>query len=456
MSVPELERRMGIEVYLTKTEGLGGSIRREIHDFVVEENLVDGSKATVEAPGSGKSVIGATAERQPFLLCVLVKRNWDTFLAIRNVARELGVSQASIQIAGIKDAKAATAQFVTIEDVTADEAAGVRVRDVELRPVGYVREAMSSFYLLGNSFKIVVRGINRPKTALEQCISACMEEIASAGGIPNFYGHQRFGTTRAITHQVGKALVSGNLEEAVMIFLGQPSEYEHPESSSARAALWESRDFQRAFKEFPRQLRFERLMLSHLAGDPQDFARAFHRLPQKLQLLFVQAYQSYLFNRFLSQRIQHGWPLNSVTAGDYVVHVDRSGLPMPQTGKRVDETKLAETNKQMSDGKLRLALPIVGFAQKLSQGEAGELQHRVLDEEGVEPRNFRVSALPEVGARGELRAAVAPVREFSAGVVEDIAEKMQLWLQFTLLKSSYATVLLREMMKPCDPVSAGF
>ena len=34
-----------MEVYATKTEGVGGKIRESVDDFVVEEVLVDGSKA---------------------------------------------------------------------------------------------------------------------------------------------------------------------------------------------------------------------------------------------------------------------------------------------------------------------------------------------------------------------------------------------------------------------------
>ncbi len=87
------------------------------------------------------------------------------------------------------------------------------------------------------------------------------------------------------------------------------------------------------------------------------------------------------------------------------------------------------------------------------------MQHIILDEEGVEPKNFRVSVLPQVRAKGELRAAVAPVRDFSAGAVladEADSREQRIQLQFMLLRSSYATVLLRELMKPRDLIEAGF
>jgi tRNA pseudouridine13 synthase len=457
VSVPEIERQIGIETYVTKTEGVDGSVRRQVSDFVVEEILVDGSKASVEGAVS-KPPLGASEVPQRFLLCALVKRNWDTLIAVKNVAKQLNIEQSQVQIAGIKDAKAVTAQHVTVEGVTAEEAAKFRYRDIELRSLGYFREALSSFYLLGNSFRIIIRNIALPAQTIAERVQKTTSDLQAIGGIPNFYGHQRFGTTRAITHLVGKALVQGKLDEAAMLFLAKPSVHEHPESMRVRAELWASRDFRQALRDFPVQLRFERLMLAHLAENLADFAGAFGRLPLKLQLMFVQAYQSFLFNRFLSQRILRGFPLNRAVAGDFVVNVDRSGLPMVQTSKAVDETRLAEVNGQIAAGKMRVALPVVGFAQRLSQGEVGEHQHQILDEEGVDLRGFRVAVLPRVGARGEVRAAFAPVKDFSFAVSADdmILGLSKIELRFTLLRSSYATVLLREVMKPKDLIAAGF
>jgi tRNA pseudouridine13 synthase len=429
-----------------------------VDDFVVEEVLVDGSKATVEE-GATKPVLGATALKQRFLLCTLVKRNWDTFIAVKNVAKQLGIDQARVQIAGIKDAKAVTAQHITIADVSAAEAAKVHVKDVELRPLGYFHEQMSSYFLLGNNFSITIKAISHPKATAEKRIAKISCEIAAIGGIPNFYGHQRFGTTRAITHLVGRAMVKGNLQEAAMLFLAKPSLHEHPESRRVRSELQAKQDFQQALKDFPVQLRFERTMLWHLVEQPGDFAGAFRRLPLKLRMLFVQAYQSFLFNRFLSERIKSGFSLGRAETGDYVVNVERSGLPMVKTGKLVSSAEVTEVNRLIKAGKMRLAVPIIGFKQKLCQGGVGEKQAQILESEGVKPENFRIAELPETSGRGELRAAVSPVRNFEAGVVSadaDEPKKRQVRLDFMLLRGSYATVLLREVMKPRDLIIAGF
>ncbi|MCL5949432.1 MAG: tRNA pseudouridine(13) synthase TruD [Candidatus Bathyarchaeota archaeon] len=457
MPVPDLDKLLGIEVYATKTMGVGGAIRESVDDFVVEEVLVDGSKAAVngEVP---KRVLGSALQKQRFLLCVLVKRNWDTFIAVKNIAKSLGIDQARVQFAGIKDAKAITAQHISIENVSMEEVGKVDVKDVEVRPVGYVREMLSLFYLLGNNFTITIKSITDSEATVKENIAQTMKELEAIGGIPNFFGHQRFGTTRPITHLVGKALVRGDFEEAAMLFLAKPSVHEHPASRQARQDLQSTGDFKQAQENFPKQLRFERLLLNHLADNPGDFVGAFQRLPVKLQALFVQAHQSYLFNRFLSERVKHGLPLNEAVEGDYVVGVERSGLPLTTVAKIATVENLAEVNAQIKAGRLRVALPIFGVKQKLSQGIMGQLENEVLEQEGVEADNLRFNVLSRTGGKGGLRTAVTPIKDFklqSVSANQDGSE-LQATVSFMLLRGSYATVVLREIIKPSDPIAAGF
>lgn len=167
MVVPDLDKLLGMEVYASINAGVGGAIKRSVEDFVVEEVLVDGAKANVNGPVPNK-ILGSTLQKQRFLLCVLVKRNWDTFIAVKNIAKSLGISQNCVQFAGIKDAKAVTAQHITIEGASVEDAARVNVKNIEVRPVGYIREMMSLFYLLGNNFTITIKSIKESEKAVEK------------------------------------------------------------------------------------------------------------------------------------------------------------------------------------------------------------------------------------------------------------------------------------------------
>jgi tRNA pseudouridine13 synthase len=456
--VPKLERLIGIEKYATNSLGIGGVIRQSAEDFVVEEMLVDGSKAEIDQPVT-HPVLGSSLTKNRYLLCVMVKRNWDTFQAIKLVAGQLRIGTRQIQIAGIKDAKAVTAQHITVEGVSAEDIPKVHLKDIEIRPVGYLRSRLSSYYLLGNSFNITIKAINCSKSNIRKRVTKTIEEIEILGGAPNFFGHQRFGTTRPITHLVGKAIIKGHFQKAAMLFLAKPSRYEHPESRQAREQLKATRDFKQALKNFPKQLRYERLMLKHLAEKSDDFVGAFRRLPIKLRELFPQAYQSYLFNKFLSRRIENGVPLNRAEDGDYVVNVKHSGLPMLTMHRIVNAQKLEEVNKAVKTGRMYLAVPLVGFKQRLSQGVQGENEKQILEEEGISPENFKINAMPEISAKGELRTVLTLLNNFSLdNISEDSANpsKRTAELRFTLYRGSYATIILRELMKTHNPIRVGY
>jgi tRNA(Glu) U13 pseudouridine synthase TruD len=95
----------------------------------------------------------------------------------------------------------------------------------------------------------------------------------------------------------------------------------------------------------------------------------------------------------------------------------------------------------------------------VSLGVQGEIERHVLEEERIMPENFKISASPEMAARGELRTVITPLKDFSLnGVSEDPenSSKQKADLSFALNRGSYATILLRELMKPRNLIRAGF
>lgn len=458
MRVSRLEKSIGIEVYATSSPGIGGVIRQSCEDFVVEELLVNGSKAEALTPYTSPSTQKWSSTSR-YLLCVLIKRDWDTFQALEAIAKQLGISPQKIHIAGIKDAKALTAQHITIKDAKPEDVKNLSIKDIKIASVGYFQTKLSPYYLLGNSFKIVIRAISHTKPAIMQRIEKVAKEIATLRGMPNFFGHQRFGTIRPITHLVGKAIVKGSFRKAAMIFLAKPYPLEHEEARIAREELYCTQDFKKALETFPEHLHYERLMLEHLAKKPDDFKGAFRRLPVNLRKLFPQAYQAYIFNRFLSKRIALGIPLNVAEAGDYVVKIETTGLPSPKLHEIVSQEKISEINSAIASGKMCLAIPLVGFGQRLSEGVQGEIEKQILEEEDIALENFKIKGMPELSLKGGLRIALTTLKDFK---VEEISNdhanprKNMVRISFTLHRGSYATAFLRELMKPRNPIKAGF
>jgi len=453
LSVPKLEKALGIEVYASTAPGIGGKIRHFPEDFRVEEALTDGSRAQI-SPSKSAPLSG----RGRYLVCVLVKRNWDTFLAVWAVAKQLGVSPERLRIAGIKDAKAVTAQHFSVYGVAPEQVSNVKVEGITVYPLRFSSEKIHSYLLRGNHFQSQIRAVTHSSSIIRKRLKEVQSQLESLGGLPNFYGHQRFGTVRPITHQVGKHLVRGELEEAALCFLARHSEHEHPESREARQRLWHTQNFSEALSHFPRKLQHERIMLAHLAKRQRDFTGAFRRLPMKLCQLFVQTYQSYLFNRFLSERMRRGISLSEAQAGDYVVKLDSNGLPTTHS-TQVTSSSIKDIKQALIKGEMRLALPIVGFKQPTSDGLQGGIEREILETEDVAPPDFHVKHMLEMSAPGGLRTALTPIANLS--IEEPIknqanSTKRTVCLNFMLQRGSYATVLLREFMKPRNPIKAGF
>lgn len=453
LRVPKLEKQLGIETYASQSLGIGGKIRHFPEDFLVEEILADGTKAEVQPAESPRP----DGEGR-YLICVLVKLDWDTFRAVKKVARRMGISHKRVHIAGIKDAKALTAQHISIRGVTPERVSRVRIKDIALRPVRFSDEKVYSRLLLGNKFHIIIRAISHPSSLIEERVKNVQDELSNLGGFPNFFGHQRFGTVRPLTHLVGGCLVRGNLEEAALTYLAQPSLYEHPESREARQQLRDTQDFREALRSFPIYLRYERLMLTQLARQPKDFLGAFRNLPLKLRKLLIQAYQSFLFNKFLSQRMKLGVGLNEPQVGDYVVNVDSHGLQTTEFSQ-VTSQSFSTVKKALEDDRMRVAIPLIGYKQQPSDGVQGEIEREILEAENLAPRDFYVSSMPETSAPGRLRTILASMIDFSVEEASRDSEslrKRKMGLGFTLHRGSYATVLLREFMKPRNLIKAGF
>ena len=122
----------------------------------------------------------------------------------------------------------------------------------------------------------------------------------------------------------------------------------------------------------------------------------------------------------------------------------------------VSETVNAEVNDKIKTSKMRLAIPLVGFKQRPMLGPQGKIEKQILEEEDVSIQDFKVTALPEVAEKGGMRTAAMPINEFSIEELTHERIKGMARVVFMLYRGCYATVFLREIMKPVDIISQGF
>lgn len=426
MKVLDAEKNIGIETFLTSNTGLGGKLRTYPEDFVVQE--------ISNPPDKNDDGI--------FTIAKVTSTNWETNLLIRELSNILGISRQRIGFAGTKDKRAKTTQLMSFYKIKPGLLSDIHLKNVNVENVFSSKKAVKMGSHFGNSFEIKVRNI---KDSSENSVKTISDEILKAGGFPNFYGVQRFGIIRPITHVVGKYMVMDDFEKAAMTYIGNPVEGEDEDTYELRKNLEKTRDYGTALQSYPNFLSFEKAILNKLVVDPNDFVGALGELPKNLLTMFIYAYQSYLFNKILSIRIKQDLPLNKAVVGDVILPI-RKGV-LDGNGILVKDSNIDKVNFQISKGKAVVSSILFGTDTVFSQGEMGEIEHKVIEKEKIRPGDFIIPDMPFVSSKGSRRPILAFVNNLDYSF--DKKEKNVI-LSFDLKKGCYATCILREFMKADD------
>lgn len=433
MEAKEYDTHIGMEVFTTQTLGIGGRLKKTPEDFVVQEIGLDGSIAPLEP----------TTEEYPdqagkFTVFYLVKRNLDSIQAIRRLSRSMGVSYKRFSYAGIKDRRAVTSQRVSfrgpVQDLIGREISGVQI----LHPYR-AKQSIVPGALQGNRFTIAIREVGLTAKEAQTRVESTQKEIQSAGGALNFYGPQRFGIIRPNTHLIGKQLILENYQKAIQILLEGGIEPTEVRENSTRKTIDTNEDL-------PYGL-YERAVTHYLNKHPDDYKGAFQVIPKDLARLYVHAFQSYIFNKTISQRVHQGISLQEPTIGDYTKPVtDEIHTVRPVTKDVISQITMA-----VRKGTHQIVIPIVGFdfEQIPFEGPMGEIVTTILEKEKITPAQFRLKGLPTLSSRGTFRPLLVNPANYHSSFLK--AEETAVQIGFDLPKGSYASVILREFIKPDLP-----
>ncbi len=338
-----------------------------------------------------------------FLYAVLQKAGWTTQNALLKIARCLGISQRRFSFAGTKDRRAITVQWVCFKSLSWERLKALNIKDIYFNGGFYSDRPLALGDLWGNRFRVRLRGAN------PEVIAACWEELK--GVFPNYFGEQRFGSSRQNTAEIGLLLLKGDFEGAVMRFLCDVG-CEDEEVSKIRRELRESGNFKEALSLFPSYLVLERKVLAALV-EGATWKEALKRLPRTTLLLFIHAFQSKLFNEMLSERLPH----LQLEEGEYFCGENERGFP--------------DIKKPQASG--WLCGKVVGYRSPLNKREK-----ELLARYGVEQEMFKMKEFRELASPGTYRPLLCSVQNFR--------QKGEL-LSFSLPAGSYATSFLREFIK---------
>jgi tRNA pseudouridine13 synthase len=300
------------------------------------------------------------------------KRGVPTMAVVRDVAQQLDVPARDIGTAGWKDAGAIAQQTLSVLHVPPEKIMALELRQARVLWAKRHTNKLRTGHLRGNRFTIRIRDVHADATARSHTILETLKQR----GVPNGYGRQRFGN-------------HGDNAEIGMLLL----------------------------REDYATLR-ERGLYQHMPP----------KLSYRMRRFYISAFQSALFNQYLTVRIRQG-TMDDVLLGDIARKETTGGMfhvdVVEAERLRVQAWEISPTG------------PIYGYKLWSAEHKAGALEHTILQTTGITSAMFRAARMK--GTRRPLRYAPVDL----AWRVEDT----DLILTFFAPKGSYATMLLRELMK---------
>lgn len=419
----DLDPRIDPCVYLTASiPPVGGLIKQRPEDFFVEE------LPAYEPCGSGEHIY-----------LFIEKRDISTMHAVQAIARHFNVRIGDVGYAGLKDKVAVTRQLVSVhtpgkkpEDFPAFEHPRIGILWTDLHT-----NKLRQGHLAGNRFVIRIRGTDMSKALFAH---RALLQLAK-GGVPNRIGEQRFGNLLN-NHLIGRALLLRDHQLAADLLLGPSPKF--PDSQPISRAHYAAGDYQQAWDTLSRHSDTERRVLYALAKG-KKIHHAIYNMGLMPMRFFITAFQSAVFNSVLDQRLSEG-TFDSLVEGDLawkhdngaVFTVDRAVLDDPTTAERLRSLAISPTGPMVGE---EMMPPPAGSKPALMEDAA-------LASFGVTPQQLADFARklrdPVPGKRRPLRIPVM-FPDVEGGSDE---HGHYIKVVFELPAGSFATVVLRELMKP--------
>ncbi|KAG2212659.1 hypothetical protein INT47_000636 [Mucor saturninus] len=412
-----------------------------------------------------------------YLQANMCKIGIDTMNAINLISSKAAVHTKHFGYAGTKDSRAITTQTLTMKSVKPGrivmaqeelKKAGIYVGDFKFVPNGLTLGDLG-----GNHFTIVLRNV---KDATEEDLQASLVSLKNNGFL-NYFGMQRFGTSSVLTHTVGCAIMKKDFERASDLIL-DPREGDREDFDTARKLWKDTHDPEAALEIFPKRAYSERKLLHFYVRNPESHAKAIKSLPKNMLSLYSHAYQSYIWNRVVTERSRlfgNDKPL----VGDLVLVSGNSKAKTPDNRKFNNSGRRDPLNKKipkvLTEEDLEnytiadVVYPLPGRQTVYPENEIKGLYEKFMAEDGI---SMEKRAGHFEGLNGDYRTMLSkpdhmdwsfiryndPTEQLCntdidriEGVPEPVGiedgEYLALKVEFTLGTSQYATMALREIMR---------
>ena len=362
-----------------------------------------------------------------FIVHKLHKEKLSTPEALTILARDAGVDRSTIAYAGLKDRQAVTDQFLTIER----RAVELKLANLRVTPVGATDRPITSKLSQGNAFTIVVRDLRPTEAAaLRRSVPSLVKT-----GYPNYFDDQRFGSLRHGQGFPMRSVLIGDYERALQQLVAEPSPVAITGDIKLKRTLqlrWGDWD---ACARIARGPAYEPLF-EFLIRNPRDFRTALKFVPLRLRVIHAFAYQSFLWNRAVSnllrvavkgaQRLRLSTIAGDLIAWKYLAPEREEKLIAMRTPLfGVDGDGGSEPFRKSMIGELK--------ASELTRGD------------------FLANEVPGMIWKEEQRAAlVKPANVTDVRIEPDEIHEgnVKASLQFELPRGAYATMLIKRLFAP--------
>ncbi|MFZ1875487.1 MAG: tRNA pseudouridine(13) synthase TruD, partial [Nitrososphaeraceae archaeon] len=266
-TVPSIDQLAGIKHYCTAFSGIGGKIKLTPEDFLVREILNERYL---------KSLSKNLDSTHRFPIYILKKHNIDSNHAVIEIRDQ---HRLELRVLGIKDAKANTVQYATTFQKARSIPSKIKTYHTEICLIGYGSTLLSKSDLWGNQFTILISETKHTD------LTDFLPEIPK---IANFYGLQRFGSGRMVTHYVGREILKGNFRRASELLLTETTKYDSAYSREIREQLSDPSNYKKLISVLPKGMDIEREIVRSLLFK-RDYIRALRAIPIGIRRLYVQA-----------------------------------------------------------------------------------------------------------------------------------------------------------------------
>lgn len=401
--------------YLTADEpGIAGKLKQRPEDFIVDEEPL------YEPTGQGDHLY----------LFVEKRRRLTTDVA-RLFREHFGVKDVAVGYAGLKDKHAITRQWFSVEHASVERAAEFADEHIHILATDRHLNKLKRGHLRGNRFIIKLRDVELNDVVR---VRRMLDRMCRCG-VPNYLGEQRFGY-RKNNHLLGQLLMLGKYREFLDEMLGRPIPADSPPAAEARQA-YQTGDYVTALECWPKVHRFERQAIGPLSRGASP-SQAVNGIDRPQLALLMSAYQSYIFNLVLDKRVRDGL-FDTLLVGDLAFKHDSRGVFLVED--------IAEA-QQRCDAKLICPTgPMWGPDMIRAGGQVDQWELDALRSTDMDVSDLVASKRAPEGSRRPMRMLIDEPAVSAGG--DELGPYIE--LRFMLPRGSFATTVMREIMKDGAP-----